>query len=91
MNKAPRTYRGRSQRYPKRQNPGSLHRMNVYLTWDAYDKADQMAAETTLSAWFEELVQREWRRREKRAEKELALVSAADSVCIENGAELISA
>jgi hypothetical protein len=86
MNKAPRTYRGRSQRYPKRQNPGSLHRMNVYLTWDAYDKADQMAAETTLSAFYEELVQREWRRREKRAEKELALVLAVDSVCMENGA-----
>jgi hypothetical protein len=60
--------------------------MNVYLTWDAYDKADQMAAETTLSAFYEELVQREWRRREKRAEKELALVLAVDSVCMENGA-----
>lgn len=88
MNQAPKTIRGRSQRYPKRKNPGSLHRMNVYLTWDAYDKADQMASETTLSAFYEELVQREWRRREKRAEKELALVLATDSAlsCTENGA-----
>ena len=43
-----------------------MHRMNVYIEVSAWKKADMMAGGLSLGAFVQELINREWCRREKR-------------------------
>lgn len=63
-----------------RKGRDETQRLNAYLTKDAYDKADRMAGPMALSLFIEELVQREYRRREKR------VVLQSENACTISGA-----
>ncbi len=65
-----------------RKGSAPTKRMNVYVAEDSWSKADQMAGPVSLSAFVDELIQREYRRREKRME----MVLSVDSTCTSNGA-----
>lgn len=57
------------RRYVRRRSPreeADLHRMNVYIAKGSWQKADLMAGGSSLGMFVQELIEREYGRRERR-------------------------
>jgi hypothetical protein len=56
---------------PKRKFTGPVYHLNYIIQEEAHTKLRQMVGSGHIGSFMEELILREYRRREKRAEREL--------------------